>query len=335
MARLKKEEIFEGYVRVREPDYKELARLTDQAKGEGRSLSEFARECGVSKATMSRILNCNCTSPVTDSIIAQIAVHRSPESGVTITALLDAHGLAPVEAVSKAPEEVLARISARKAAEGGACKASGKHASTTVKAPGAKEDSAVETSAKSSADGLPGSMDTADAGTSGPYTREASTYAAQNERIKRFRNAVLSALLERGCSVTLDGDMTAIRGIEFDMLADFVLKTDALKAEGTTRWAFAMLNEKNFSAVYALDHYFGMMYLNHPSEMSTRVTLITEDLRTIRVLKDAYDGCRIPDSFSVMLIDGNGLVCEFVFDRSGGTDAVRLFEDVPLPEQED
>ena len=77
---LKKVNPFPGYVRVSEPDKEELARLTALAKGENRSLREFALACGVSTSTLSRIINMKSDSdtPNSDSLIASIAFFKLP-----------------------------------------------------------------------------------------------------------------------------------------------------------------------------------------------------------------------------------------------------------------
>lgn len=109
MARSKKINLFEGFIRVKEPDMKRLAELTMRAKGIGRSLNEFASACGVNASTLSRIVNQKNSGPSADMVIAQIALNADPSSRVTIEKLLDAHGLAPVEG-AKSPREVLMEI---------------------------------------------------------------------------------------------------------------------------------------------------------------------------------------------------------------------------------
>ena len=109
MARSKKINLFEGFIRVKEPDMKRLAELTMRAKGIGRSLNEFASACGVNASTLSRIVNQKNSGPSADMVIAQIALNADPSSRVTIEELLDAHGLAPVEG-AKSPREVLMEI---------------------------------------------------------------------------------------------------------------------------------------------------------------------------------------------------------------------------------
>lgn len=93
MARKKTGNPFPHYVRVREPDKKKLAELVLKAKGENRSISAFARDCGVSTSTLSRLINMETSKANSDDLIAAIAAHADPESGVTLPMLLNAHGL--------------------------------------------------------------------------------------------------------------------------------------------------------------------------------------------------------------------------------------------------
>lgn len=94
MARKKTDNPFFNYVRVREPNKEKLAELVLKAKGENRSISAFARDCGVSTSTLSRLINMETSRANSDDLIATIAENAAPDSGVTINELLDAHGLA-------------------------------------------------------------------------------------------------------------------------------------------------------------------------------------------------------------------------------------------------
>lgn len=49
--------LFPGYYRKYDQDMETLADLTKRAKGDERSINEFARACGVSPSTISRLIN--------------------------------------------------------------------------------------------------------------------------------------------------------------------------------------------------------------------------------------------------------------------------------------
>lgn len=95
---------FSGFVRVKEPDKDALADLVKMAMGEERSLTSFALDCGVSPSTLSRIINKRTSKANSDDLIAAIAENADPQSGVTLSALLEAHGL------QRIPEQESAEI---------------------------------------------------------------------------------------------------------------------------------------------------------------------------------------------------------------------------------
>lgn len=86
-------EVLSNYIRVRDPDKEALAELVIQAKGSKRSMRQFAAELGVNPSTLSRIINMQTVSANKDTLIADIAEHADPESGVTLEMLLEAHGM--------------------------------------------------------------------------------------------------------------------------------------------------------------------------------------------------------------------------------------------------
>ena len=105
--------LFPGYYRKHDQDMETLADLTKRAKGDERSINEFARVCGVSPSTISRLINKKNTTPNKDSLIKAIADNAVPESGVTLDMLLQAHGLEKIsvyEGKERKSESVLEDI---------------------------------------------------------------------------------------------------------------------------------------------------------------------------------------------------------------------------------
>ena len=101
------------YYRKHDQDMETLADLTKRAKGDERSINEFARVCGVSPSTISRLINKKNTTPNKDSLIKAIADNAVPESGVTLDMLLQAHGLEKIsvyEGKERKSESVLEDI---------------------------------------------------------------------------------------------------------------------------------------------------------------------------------------------------------------------------------
>lgn len=95
MARLKKVDLFPGFVRTGEVNYEVLARCTELAKGD-RSLREFADICGTTAATISRIMNQQISAPIADQLLKSIADNAPKGSNVTLDIMLVANGMQPV-----------------------------------------------------------------------------------------------------------------------------------------------------------------------------------------------------------------------------------------------
>ena len=74
---------------------KRLGELLRNAKGEKRTMAEFAQECGVSPTTFSRIVNGAIAKPLEKELIAKIAEHADPASWVTFEQLMRANGWVP------------------------------------------------------------------------------------------------------------------------------------------------------------------------------------------------------------------------------------------------
>lgn len=280
MAKAKKENLFEGYIRVRDTDKDQLSKLVMKGKGVGRTLNEYADVCGVNVSTLSRIVNKKNSGPSADRLIAKLALHADSSSGVTIEQLLEAHGLAPVEGQSTSPREVLMRV------------AKEDYQPTEVKA------------------------------------LESEMLLDKSREALLEREAVQNSLLNMGYGISLDKNQTAIRGVEFDCYASFVLLTDALKEEGLDRWAFIRARELGNQAAYGVNNYFGMMFINNPVKDRTRVSLVTEDKPTYFMMRDMFFSAKIPASFSFILIDTGEkkVVHEFVIGRNDGIDPVCLFD---------
>lgn len=83
------------YVKTREPDKDEFARLLEAARGE-RTMSAFATLCGVNPSTLTRILQKTNKGASSRALMEAIAYHAAPGSGVTFEAILEANGFTPM-----------------------------------------------------------------------------------------------------------------------------------------------------------------------------------------------------------------------------------------------
>ena len=82
------------YVSMYVPDKAGLAELLSLAKGNG-TMADFAKKCGVSATTFSRIMNQNIAKPLTKELISVIAQNAADSSGVDYEALMRANGMIP------------------------------------------------------------------------------------------------------------------------------------------------------------------------------------------------------------------------------------------------
>jgi len=90
------------YLSMYVPDKAGLAELLGQAKGNG-TMAEFAKKCGVSATTFSRIMNQNIAKPLTKELISVIAQNAAASSGVDYEALMRANGMIPKDEMRRNP----------------------------------------------------------------------------------------------------------------------------------------------------------------------------------------------------------------------------------------
>ena len=93
------------YIRVKPVERERLADYLERAKGFGRTMKQFAEECGVNPSTFSRIANKKLGGASTETVIRSIFEHRDPSSDITLDMLMDANGFAPADKVKQAREE--------------------------------------------------------------------------------------------------------------------------------------------------------------------------------------------------------------------------------------
>lgn len=275
---------FPGYVRVSEPDKEELARLTALAKGENRSLREFAAACGVSTSTLSRIINLKSDSetPNSDSLIAAIAENADPESGVTLGMLLDAHGIAPM---------MLANID------------SGELGSSVV----------ISSNIPISND-IVRTDGTIIKGTKMTNLREnLCREILQNELLSRGYE--VSVELRKNIVFSAD---------KLRYIADFVFETNALEDCGIKKWAFDVHNGVMRPLMHKMSWVFGMSYLDPLRNKNMKFSMITTEEKAFEDAKGRFSDVRIPDLISIIYIDINNrrVVDEYIIPTECNSSSV-------------
>lgn len=83
------------YVSVYVPDKARLAQLLAQARGEDRTMAEFAAVCGVSATTFSRITRKDIRKPLKEELLKKIADNAADPETVTLDMLRRANGMRP------------------------------------------------------------------------------------------------------------------------------------------------------------------------------------------------------------------------------------------------
>lgn len=73
-------------------DFKRFAELVLQAKGDTRTMQQFAADLGTHPSTLSRIVHMKNTGPSAESLLKAIAEQADPESGVTFDMLMEVNG---------------------------------------------------------------------------------------------------------------------------------------------------------------------------------------------------------------------------------------------------
>ncbi|MCR5215235.1 MAG: hypothetical protein K6E10_12540 [Eubacterium sp.] len=89
------------YVAALVPDKMRLAELIKSAKGESRTMVEFAEKCGVITASsFSRIMHGNMTKPLSRELINAIFTNAVPTAHITYQELMRANGMIPADSDS-------------------------------------------------------------------------------------------------------------------------------------------------------------------------------------------------------------------------------------------
>lgn len=102
------------YTLVRKCDKETLATLVNMAKGESRTMKEYADACGIDPSTLSRIVNRKNRGKSKIENIEKLAEHADPDSGVTLDMLLEANGYVSVQRKANTIEGIQAYLHQQK-----------------------------------------------------------------------------------------------------------------------------------------------------------------------------------------------------------------------------
>lgn len=337
MPRKKKETVFPGYIRMREPEKEALGQLVERAIGEKRSLTEFAELCGVSPSTISRIVNGKFTTPISDCTILAIAENADPDSGVSLEDLLAVHGLAPIAIEADVIPAVLPTehgASSESTEEKPKMKVfisyahMDKEESASVgKLLGVDDEDSILRIDEFNLDfwnlGMysPSVKVLHDTSRVEDLVDKANKWAnVKNEVIElKVRNTIQNLLIEHGYSIQLHKDYNISTLPEFRYKTHFAFTTDAVAGYGLSKWAFEVLTDNKYSAVQKLSWIFGLSYLDSPYKTGTKVSLVLFDKEEFDLVKDKFTDIVIQDCISVILMNkkNSEVIEEFQITQAG------------------
>lgn len=94
------------YIATRLPDKLKLAAYIKEAKGTGRTMAEFAEQCGtLTASSFSRIIHGNLAKPLSPEIIQSIVKNAAPGARVDYESMMRANGMVPEDQGDEAADE--------------------------------------------------------------------------------------------------------------------------------------------------------------------------------------------------------------------------------------
>ncbi|MCR5291901.1 MAG: hypothetical protein K6E28_03300 [Eubacterium sp.] len=85
------------YIKSGQPDREKIKSFLLEAKGEGRTMADFAKVCGVSPATFSRLSNGKNIRPLSKDLVKAIIQNADARSRVSYSEFMQANGMTPRE----------------------------------------------------------------------------------------------------------------------------------------------------------------------------------------------------------------------------------------------
>lgn len=95
-----------NYIRRKTVDKEKLALYLKAAKG-GRTMKQFAEDCGVNPSTFSRILNQKLIGASSEKLMLAIFEHADSDCGFTLDALMAANGMLPEGTVTHRSQKLI------------------------------------------------------------------------------------------------------------------------------------------------------------------------------------------------------------------------------------
>lgn len=141
---------------------------------------------------------------------------------------------------------------------------------------------------------------------------------------RRVRVIISNAIMEFGYSVAMDLALSGRRVNPYD----FVLKTNALEAEGLDSWGFEVKMFRTLVPKSYFDRLFAHAYLSKPRQNGRRITVVFTEYESFREAKWMLKDIRIDDSISLMYVDMEQecVAAEYLLRTNGDVNTVKLFD---------
>ena len=288
MARAKKSNILSDFWRDSKPDAERLAELVNRARGK-RSVTEFARLCGVSPSTISRLGRAQNNTPSSDDLIVEIAINADKDSGVSFQDLVNAHGMHLIREEYYDPDDVAARY-------------------------------------EEAFDRIVADVEFNDSRSHSQQTLNRLIHCAPGFDVeRRVREIISNDLMDLGYSVALEMEQVRSNSAFFD----FVLMTNALRREGLSSWGIEVKAVSKPAYNNYIDKMFSYAYTNNPRREGQRITVAFIDYDTYKQAKSRVRDICVEDSISLMYVDlyKSHVVAEYVLQSNNCRDVVRLFRE--------
>lgn len=254
------------YIASRDMNREQFSELVFRAKGDDRSLTEFARLCHVSTSTLSRIINMQNSKASSVELLKAITENAAEDSGVSFDLLMSANGYARVEMIEA--EEVACQTD-QYLIEGA--------------------DVATE-----------GDMKSSRSDREKVYRLQQKKAAV---RIEMYRTFLQKYIHDQGHDIGAFQSKGSTEECKDSTVPfDFIIETDALSAD-QKKWVFCIRDIGLEDVNRVFYEVFYMLYLLQPKENQYKLTILMRQKRAFDKLCSMFQDVRIRDPFSVMLIN--------------------------------
>lgn len=259
------------YIASRDMNREQFSELVFRAKGDDRSLTEFARLCHVSTSTLSRIINMQNLKASSVELLKAITENAAEDSGVSFDLLMSANGYARVEMIEA--EEV-------------ACQT---------------DQYLIEGSdVESFLNAVRGDMKSSRSDRGKVYRLQQKQFVA---RIEMYRASLQKYIHDQGHDIGVFQSKESTEEYKDSTVPfDFIIETDALSAD-QKKWVFCIRDIGLEDVNRVFYEVFYMLYLLQPKENQYKLTILMSQKRAFDKLCSMFQDVRIRDPFSVMLIN--------------------------------